>query len=164
MLPVIARKTSDTPRPSTTTTTADPELQFQVEANAVYVMDGWIKASGDPAADLTLDWTAPTGSLGEWTGIGAGNPPISTNGSPGALISDTASVRGYLPRLESTDLMASRGYGMISTTDVLAIDIKGTLRVGSTAGTYSLDWAQTVSNAAATTLYTDSWLRLVRVQ
>jgi len=160
---MVVRKTSDTPRSAFTTTTADPELQFAVEANAVYIMDGWVKASGDPAGDLTLDWSAPTGSLGEWMGHGAGNSPISANGSPGALIADTASVRGYLIRTESNDVTAARGFGMISTTDLLTIALCGTLRVGSTAGTYSLDWAQTSSNASATTIYTDSWLRLQRI-
>jgi hypothetical protein len=35
--------------------------------------------------------------------------------------------------------------------------------MGSTAGTFSLDWAQRVSDATNTTVYTDSWLAMQRV-
>lgn len=162
--PLVARKTSDTSRSATTTTTADPHLQFDVLANAVYVMDGWIKYDGPAAGDLNIDWTAPTGALGEWMGLGAGaSPVVSANTTP-ALISDSQSSRGYLIRTETTDVTSARSYGCIGTGGTqLSVAFWGVLRVGATAGTYSLDWAQLVSDATALTLYTDSWLRLQRV-
>jgi hypothetical protein len=162
--PVSAVKASDTPRSSTTTLTADPELTFSVLANGIYIVDGWIKYTGDPGSDITISWTVPTGAIGEWSGLGVGNPLISVNGSPGALIADTGSVRGYMIRPESTDFTGSRGYGALSTTDTLALQLEATLRVGSSDGTFALNWAQSVSSATATTVYTDSWLRLQRIQ
>lgn len=145
-----ARRTSDLPRDTTATPAADPQLSFSVQANAVYLLDGWIKYSADTAADINLDWSIPAGALGEWTGSGAS---IDTAGS----------ANGYSVQLAATDVDAARSFGGAGTGANLTIDIKGTLRVGATAGTYQLLWAQRVSNAAATTVYTDSWLRLHRV-
>jgi hypothetical protein len=146
----VARKTGDTARTSTTTQAADPHLAFPVQANAVYLLDGWLKYDADAAADITLDWTIPAGALGEWTGSGAS---IDTAGA----------ANGYSVQLAATDIDAARSFGGAGAGATLTIDIKGTLRVAATAGTYSLTWAQRVSSATATTVYTDSWLRLHRV-
>jgi hypothetical protein len=160
----VARKTSDTSRSATTVTAADPHLQFEVVANAVYVCEGWIKYDSPTAADLNLDWSGPAGALGEWTAIGAGHSPVIGANNVPALITDTPDARGYLMRLETNDVFAARSYGGLGIGGVpITAHIKATLRVASTAGTYSMDWAQLVSNAGATTLYTDSWLRLLRV-
>ncbi|NUS26925.1 MAG: hypothetical protein HOV92_22235 [Streptomyces sp.] len=162
--PMVARKTADTQRSATTTTTADPHLQFEVEANAVYIMDGWIKYDGPAAADLNLDWSAPTGSLGEWLGWGAGHSPVITFNSSGTAQLDTQGGRGYPIRTETNDVTAARSFGTLGTGLIpLTLVVSGTLRVGSTAGTYSCDWAQLTSDAGAVTLYTDSWLRLQRI-
>lgn len=151
MLPQVARKTADTSRASTTTTTADPHLVFDVEANAVYVWDGWVKYFADPAADLTVDFTVPSGSLGEWNGFAAGS------GTAGA-----AATTGYSIRTESNDVSQPRNY--YGTTDTAhGLILHGILRTSTTAGTFSLDWAQGTSSAIGTILYTDSWLRLQRV-
>lgn len=162
--PMVARKTADTARSATTTTAADPHLQFEVAANAVYILDGWIKYDSPTAADINIDWTAPSGSLGEWTAIAVGHSPVIGSSNVPALITDTQDARGYLLRLETNDITSARSYGGLGTGGTpLTMHIKGTLRVSSTAGTYSMDWAQFVSNATATTVYTDSWLRLQRV-
>lgn len=164
MQPLVARKTSDTSRSATTVTTADDHLQFTIEANAVYIMDGWIKYDGPTAADLNLDWTAPSGTLGEWVALGAGHSPVIGSSNAPALITDTQDARGYLMRTETNDITSARSYGCLGTGNIpLTLHINGTIRVGSTGGTYSMDWAQLISNATACTLYTDSWLRLQRV-
>lgn len=146
----VARRTSDLARPSIATPAADPQFQFSTRIGAVYLLDGWIKYSADVAADITIDWSVPANALGEWTGTGAS---IDTAGS----------ANGYEVQLAATDIDAARSFGGAGTGANLTIDIKGTLRVGATAGTYQLLWSQRVSNAAATTVYTDSWLRLHRV-
>jgi hypothetical protein len=160
----LLRKTSDTSRAATTTTTADPHLQMDVVAGAVYRWHGWIKYDGPTAADLNVDFSAPTGSLGEWTAIGAGHSPVIGASNAPALITDTQDARGYLMRVEANDVTSARSYGTLGTGGVpLTLQLYGTLRVGSTAGTFSLDWAQLASNATACTLYTDSWLSVLRV-
>lgn len=158
-----ARKTADTNRSATTTATADPHLQFTVVANAVYIMDGWIKYDGPTAADLNVDWTAPSGTLGEWAGFGAGHSPVISFNTTPAIVSDSQQGRGYPLRLETNDITQARSYGCLGVGITLTLGIYGTIRVGSTGGTYSLDWAQLASDASATSLYTDSWLRLQRI-
>ena len=164
MLPQVARKTSDTSRSATTSATADPHLQFTLEANAVYIMDGWLKYDGPTAADLNLDWTVPSGTLGEWLGWAAGHSPVITFSAAGAAQLDTQGGRGYPVRTETNDIASARSFGTLGTgITPLTVILNGTIRVGSTGGTYSLDWAQLVSDATAVTLYTDSWLRLQRI-
>lgn len=165
MQPQVARKTADTSRAATTTATADPHLQFTLEANAVYVMDGWLKYDGPAAADLNLDWTAPSGTLGEWLGWAAGHSPVITFSAAGAAQLDTQGGRGYPIRTETNDVASARSFGCLGTgITPLTLILNATLRVGATGGTYSCDWAQLVSDASPVTLYTDSWLRLQRIQ
>lgn len=165
MLPKTARKTADTSRTATTTTTADPHLTFEVEASAVYTWQGWIKYDTDTSADLNIDFTAPSGALGEWVGFGAGNPVTGASATPTLRI-DTQGASGYFIRTETTDVTSARSFGGlgVGSTLVLGISLYGTLRVGSTAGTWSLDWAQGTSSASPTTLYTDSWITMLRVR
>jgi hypothetical protein len=164
MLPMVARKTADTSRAATTAATADPHLQFEVEANAVYAMDGWIIYDSPTAADINVDWSAPSGSDGQWTAIAVGHSPVIGVSSGVVLQTDTQDARGYLIRVEANDLTSARSYGGLGTGSTpLTMHLKGTLRVGPTSGVYSLDWAQFSSNATATTVYTDSWLRLQRI-
>lgn len=158
------RKTSDTSRAATTTTTADPHLQADLVANAVYIWEGWIKYDSPTAADINIDFSGPSGLLGEWTAIGVGSSPvIGSSGAP-ALQTDTQDARGYMLRTETNDVTAARSYGGLGTGNTpITLHLKGTLRVGTTAGTWSMDWAQFTSNATATTIYTDSWIWLLRV-
>lgn len=149
--PVVARKTADQTKTSNATAAADTELFFSVAANAVYIMDGWIKYDSASAADILIDWSAPSGSLGEWTGWGIG------------LGTTAATTNGYSIRVETNDLTNSRSFAGIGVGSLATIMLKGTLRTGSTAGTYSMDWAQGTSDATNTTIYTDSWIRLQRI-
>ncbi|MFJ4624219.1 hypothetical protein [Streptomyces sp. NPDC088812] len=162
MLPQTVRKTADTPRAATTSRTADPHLAFDAAASAVYIFDGWIKYDGDNAADISLQLTVPSGALGEVMPMGAGNSVISSTSAP-ALTTNTASAQGYMVRTESLDINAARTFGAISTSNQNGIIFTGTVRMSTTAGTVSLDWAQAASSATATTVYTDSWLRFQRI-
>lgn len=165
MLPKTARKTADTSRSATTTVSADIHLQFPVEANAVYEWWGWIKYDAPAAGDLNIDFSVPSGALGEWTAIGVGIGRVvgATDAATPVVQADTQASTGYMLRVESTDVAAARAFGGLGTAGTpLTIDLKGTLRMGSTAGTFSLDWAQRVSDATATTIYTDSWITMIR--
>ena len=155
------RKTSDTARSATTTQTADPHLQMDVVAGGVYTLQGWLKYDALAAADLVVGFSFPTGTLGEWIGVGGGTTVTSATGAGGTQ-QDTVSTWGYNVRLESTDTSATRTYGGLGVGNTLTILVNGMFRVGSTAGTLALTWAQGSSNATATTLYTDSWLNVLR--
>ncbi|MFE1192938.1 hypothetical protein ACFW6E_09070 [Streptomyces olivaceoviridis] len=160
----VARKTSDTSRAAVTTTSPDPHLQFEVAANAVYRWQGWVKYDGPTAADLSLDFSAPVGSLGEWAAIGIGHSPVIGASPAPALQTDTQDARGYLTRFETNDVTSARSYGTLGTGNTpVTTWLYGMLRTSTTAGTFSLDWAQLASNATAVTLYTDSWLSMLRI-
>jgi len=164
MLPRFALKTADESVTSSTTMQNDDELLFSVDANATYAMDGWLKysAATNPG-DINIQFTTPSGTLGEWTGIGNGTTVYTGSGGV-ATTTDTASSVGYMVRTESSDVGAARAYGGIAgATNVFAVQIKGTWRTSSTAGTLQLQWAQNGSSATATTVYTDSWFRLQRI-
>jgi hypothetical protein len=163
MLPQFARKTADTPRAATTTPADDPHLTFTVEANGVYECVGWVKYDGPAAADLVMNLTTPSGSAGEWLCWGAGHSPVISFTNTGVAQLDTVSARGYPIRTESLDIAAGRSLGCLGVGTELTAEIRVTLRVGSTGGTFALKWSQQTSDASPVTLFTDSMLRLTRV-
>jgi hypothetical protein len=145
-------KTADTSRASNTTTAPDPDLQIAVAANAVYTMEGFLIVSGDAGSGqgrINLDWSAPAGATGRWTGtLVDGN----ATGEPTAL------------RQFANDLTAARGsstYGATAGNEV-GIILRGVLIMAATAGTYSFDWAQITSDTTATKVMAGSWLALRR--
>ena len=90
----------------------------------------------------------------------SGTAVVSYSGS--AIVEDSQQARGYMTRTESNDVEGARAFGGLGTGAPLTVLIHGTLRTAGTAGDYTLMWAQNTSNATATTVYTDSWLRLER--
>jgi hypothetical protein len=150
MLPQTVRKTADTQRSATTTYADDPHLTFAAEANAVYTMYGWIKYFADPTPDVKVQFSVPSGCLGEWGWLMPGS---------GTLAAGTA---GYSIRTESNDVSAGRtGYGTSNSDHMTPMG--GVFRMGSTAGNIALQWAQNTSDATATTFYTDSFLTFTRI-
>lgn len=150
MLPQTVRKTADESRAATTTYTDDTHLVFAAEVNAVYTMYGWIKHFADPTPDIKVQFSVPTGCLGEWGWLMPGS---------GTLAAGTA---GYSIRTESNDVSTGRtGYGTSDSQHMTPMG--GIFRMGSTAGNIALQWAQNTSNATATTLYTDSFLTFTRI-
>lgn len=149
MQTVYAIKTASTSRASTTTVTADPELQFTVVAGAEYVGEFYFRISGDAAADMDVQFTTPAGATGSW-------------GSTGQLAGTSATdadTRTSIRRALNAEIQQST-----PTTGTAQIN-EGHFRItmGGTGGTFSIDWAQTVSNATATVMEADSWVSLTRV-
>jgi hypothetical protein len=148
MLPIHAAKSADTSRASTTTITADPELQVPVEANADYIFHALIRYSGSTAGDMSVIFTSPSGSTGVW----------------GGNLYETTATLATDPQIATrTPLNSQRDIGCISSSVSMILRISGRIRMGSTAGTFSFDWAQVTSNATATIVSTDSWLMLRRI-
>lgn len=146
---LFAYKTADTSRTSTTTRTADPHLAVAVSANAVYTIDVALFYTASAAGDIDMAFTTPSGANGSWTGHGAGL----------SAASDTA---GYPIRTELNTITQNRGFGGTGTN--LSTSIRGLLRTAGTAGMFTLVWSQRVLDATtATTVFTDSWLRLQRL-
>ena len=148
--PQAVRKTADESRSATTTLADDTHLVFAAEANAAYLMWGWIKYFADNTPDIKMQFTVPTGCLGEWAWIMPGAGTLA------------GSVNGYSVRTESNDVGVVRtGYGTSNTDQ--NTPVSGLFRMSSTPGNIALQWAQNVSDAAATILYTDSWLMFQRI-
>jgi hypothetical protein len=162
MQPQVARKTADTARVATTALTLDPHIQFTAVAGAVYAWSGWIKFDADLNADIILGFSVPSGSLGAWVGSGAGTTVISGTGAGGTQ-QNAGSTWGYTVRTEWTDIANSRTYGALGAGNALTVILNGTLRVGATGGTWGMTWAQSVSSATATTVFTDSWISSQRI-
>lgn len=150
MLPQTVRKTSDEQRSATTTFVDDTHLIFAAEANAVYTMVGWIKYFASTVPDIKIQFSVPSGCLGEW----AWNMPGSGT--------TTTGTTGYSIRTETNDVAGSRtGYGTSDSN--MFTPVSGIFRMSTASGNISLQWAQNTSDATATVLFTDSWLEFRRI-
>ena len=151
MQPRTARKTADSTYTSTTVAN-DAELTLTVEANAVYEMNGIIFCNNTTSvSDIVIDWDAPSGSDGTWSGSGR-----ATNVATGDVETEMKSA--------GTAITASRSFGTQDTGagQSTVVQIAATLIVGSTAGSYTAQFA--LLNAGGTlTIYTDSFFTLRRI-
>jgi hypothetical protein len=148
MQPIEAVKSTATPRASNTVLTADPHLTLAVAANAAYDLSGFIAYDGQyNAGNLLLDWTLPAGARMLWS---ANGPAV---GGTAAFASNTV--------LAGTGNPLSAGtYG--TGGSYTALNPRGRLVTGASAGSITLTWAQVTSNAMATTLRADSRIQLDR--
>ena len=144
---VVARKTANTSRASTTTPTADPHLTIAV-APGTYQVDSLVLYQAAETADLRLGWTTPSGTSGAWW----------PGGSDSGNTTFAATTRwGARNEVDSTLPVAGVGAG-----NIMACRPVGTLIVTS-AGSVALAWAQQASSTTATILHVDSWLQLRRI-
>jgi hypothetical protein len=127
------RKSADTDRSSTTTTTADPDLVAAVAANRNYNFQAMLFFTGDAANDAKIAFDIPSGSVIAYSI----NGEVITSGA------------------DSSALPLS---GTSWPSNAEAFLVVGTLDVDSTPGNLSLKWAQNSSGATATTLRTGSYL------
>ncbi len=149
---LVAYKTADESVASSTSLQNDNHIFFTgLTPNAVYALNGFISYTGMAGADaggLSVDWTIPTGASLAW----------SRGGYPGPPASATSSVD-----LVATNHSTVRTSGTFGTTTNVSLHPRGTLIMGANSGTLQMRWAQSVSNAVATTLRTGSWVKLQRI-
>jgi hypothetical protein len=145
---LFARKTADTTRTSTAARTADPHLTLAVSINATYQLEGYLIFDGSTAGDFAMEMNFPAGSTLNWGGYGQ---PNGASGTTGTVL--TANMNGT----------AAVAYGAIGAGTKLTVPINGLLRTAGTSGNFLVSWAQSVSDATGTTLFTDSYIKLVRV-
>lgn len=150
MQPITVRKVADTAR-ATNTVSADPELQLDVEANGVYVFEGQLYVSGTVATDdINVGFYGPLGSDGMWGVVGPSE--------------DAPDVGPSEVRIIGTAINSGRNYGTgVGGAANPGLHVcHGDLTVGSTAGTFSMQWART-AGAGTATVYADSWIKLTRI-
>lgn len=159
LLSQTVRKVLDTSRTSEVVA-LDPELQFTVEANAVYRMEGILYVSSNSAVgvapddDIVIDFEVPSSATGKWGAVG-----LQTN-------SAEDSAFGGLARLIGSDVDQGRQYGTDSggIVDPSTIHFQGIL-ITSSGGTYGLSWSRgpTATTAETITVYADSLMTIQRV-
>lgn len=122
----------------------DGDLTIAVAARARYALDAFLVVDGDPAAGMSLTFTAPEGATGSWS-------PVAPEDSGGTGNVRTAAVDYATP---STVGVSAQG---------VIVPPRGTLITGDTSGSLTLRWAQTNTSATPLTLRAGSWLRLTRM-
>lgn len=147
MLPITVSKPIDESVTSSTVLQNDDDLVLAVSANATYVMDGYIMASGAGVGtgDLKIDFTIPSGATMKYTSFGV------TTASPAVQYEATVNANS-----------TARAIGTNGSTD-MGSAIQAVITVGSTAGSVQLRWAQNTSSGTATILRATSYLRFTRI-
>lgn len=146
---LFARKTARETVTSSDVLQNDDHLTVTVEANAVYRVEAALKYGAGTTGDFKFGFTAPAGATLDW-----GGGQVGTSGLSSESGSDLHS---------SKTLADTFTTGGIGATTWLQAHVVGLLVVSSTAGSFTLQWAQGVSDATATNLELGSWLRLARV-
>lgn len=138
----FARKTADTARTSNLLTD-DPHLTVAVEANATYELEAilFVNSASD-TPDLKVAFTWPGDAVGIY-----GQDGLSPSG---------ASTAGSISRAVSVASGTNPG-SLMATSSKTMVRVRGILRT-VTAGNLTLQWAQAVTDATATTVYADSFL------
>lgn len=146
---VIARRTTDLTRTSTTTMANDPDLTIGVAANAAYALTGYIIYSQNLAASATtgikIGWSGPASATLQWTSGGTDGPTSLTGQD---VTSQNISATRSLPSNLGTP-MAAIPFGYLATV--------------GTSGSLTFQWAQVASNATGTVVRAGSWIRLRRI-
>lgn len=145
----FANKPNFTDR-TTSTLSADPDLVLPVAANAVYELTAaFLIHSSDPAAgDFKFQFTAPAGCVLLGTAVGY---------TASATVNTNVVATGF-----TLNTVPSFGIGVATAEPWNPIQIQGCLNTGSTAGNFTLTWAQNTTSATITRLMTNSYINLRR--
>ena len=135
-------KTSDQSVTSTTTVVDITGLTFSMAANTTYVIRANIFVTAGSVGGVRLSANGPAGVTKVRV---AGDNLVPTSGGAAAAIVITA-YGGVIANAAGATLTSA------------AIDIYGKIENGATAGTFALQFAQSASNATATTIEKGSFL------
>lgn len=130
----VAVKPADTNRNTTTTFANDPDLTLAVAANKMYKYELYLNITAGATPQMKVQLTSPSGAS-----LKAGT--FRWNGTVNAPTGATHTTGG------------------ITGTDTYYVQ-EGIVRVGATAGSLTLQWAQSVSNGTNITIHQGSFLLL----
>ncbi|MFD4257709.1 hypothetical protein ACFWR9_08755 [Streptomyces sp. NPDC058534] len=149
MLPTEAYKRSTLTRTATTTTADDPDLQFTLEANAIYFVEFFVHYQAPSAELIKTTWSVPSAAVGlrsAWgaaSGVVSGDP--SGDGRWGIHAFTTTCTYGTRSSASQTMLVET---GQVETT---------------TAGTVAFQWAQATSGLTGVQVCSGSYGRAKRL-
>lgn len=139
---------------SSTTLQNDNDFVFTIPANKVYLVEVELAVTAAAAGDIKLAWAVSGGVAGLGTRVCRGPAVGTTDPESGSM------------RSSRHGITTAKEYGCDPTT-VAAINERFFVETttSGTSGTLTLQWAQFVSSATATTMTTNSfaWLREVEV-
>jgi len=126
-------KSSDETVNNSSTLQSDDDFTFSVDANTNYLIDIYFFINTSGTADFKWDWSLPSGGTFDGRELGPQTRNIDVT--------------------EAGDLIAAYSAG---DNNVL---IQGVLKIGSTAGTVVIRWAQATAEVSDTKLQAGSWLK-----
>lgn len=146
---ITKMKSTDNSLPNNTTTlTNDGELILPVGANTKYILVSSLQYDSSTTADISINFTTPSGSTGNWTSFGL---DVTTGaGAATGLIVTIASAIGGAASAGGTNVGARQ----------LMLPM-GSIVTGANAGNVQLQFAQRISDASTTTLRAGSWVMLI---
>jgi hypothetical protein len=143
---VYLERTSDTPLANDATVNADAFFTFAMAASATYVIEIHAIVNGT-AGDFQTTWTTPASSTGSKQCHG---PALSSTDRTDTTVRSSAHA-----------FATAVNYGLNSASAIALIEYGQVKTVG--AGTWTWNWAQNTSNAAGTTVETNSYCIIRRV-
>lgn len=132
-------KLNDKMLTTTTTLQNDNELVIPVAANTAYFIQGGLIVASPTAADLKINFTAPSGA--SFT-----------------IMADY--VASAVATLSATTVSSITGIDGRGATTASAVRFGGALLVSSTAGDFQLQWAQN-AGSGTTTIHAGSWIEAI---
>lgn len=136
--PLLVTKTADETVTASAAYQADNELVLQGAVNATYKAHLHVIVNSVVAADIKIRITLPSGGTAvQWTLSKASGPFIVA--------------------------VMTTGLGVATTGADEPFDYIGLIKMGSTAGSIQVDWAQNASDPGATTVKAQSFFELVQV-
>lgn len=139
----VAFKPANTVR-TTTSLTADADLQIYMSGNSVYILEGILSCTSVSAGFMGCDWTVPAGASMRYES----SHPI--NVAPPINIGSHINKRFFT----NTDQF---NVFCVGTTRIFSCRIHGIVTTGATPGLLTLRWK---TSGASTTLYKNSTIRL----
>jgi hypothetical protein len=151
-LPLYALLLGAVSKTSSTTLSAVTGFAIPLEANSTYVMDGYLAYIAGATGDLKIAFVGPTGTTGHWCLYGLST---ASTGSFGDLDArrQTAFGTGTTQAIGGSDSFS----GSLAAVPRLYVV------TSSTAGDFTMQYAQNTSSATATTISSGTWIRAVKV-
>lgn len=145
MVPLTSYKASGTPRTTTTTQTADPDLAVGFLSAGIWVIEAVIRFNGPAGNSLSWGWQTSA------TSIAGSICTLYNNTTPAVILSyHLVSYTGSLAQTTGT-----------APANEQSLRFNGMVQAGS-AGTFAFAWAQGSSSATATTVDRASYLNAWR--
>lgn len=153
---LVVQKVVTTTRASTTAIADDPELSFQLAANAQYLIEFFLHYAAVDLAKIDVAWTVPSGASGNRGVRGLASTVSDSSGAPagGGAGSLRSGVHGF-----GTEVT----YGTRNSNTLQCLATEESLVTTSSAGTCAVQWAQNASSTTGTVMAVGSWARALRI-